>query len=248
MKSIFVYTNVAGVYEKRLYKPRRQSRDMRFICFSDNPALAPHGWEVRDAIRLPPGINRPDLVNRYHKMFSHRILPEAEFSIYMDANLQVVGELLPLVEQLERTGTVFGAARHPERASYLEEIDACLSSRKFKMGDADRIAAQKSYYLQVGVPQDFLLAAGILVRRHGSVELDDAMNLWWEQVINFTARDQISLPYVLWKSGLPTTTYDFNILRDNSFTSIHGHGQNPSVLQFVRRKLTRSLRALARVT
>jgi hypothetical protein len=245
MTEICVYTNVTGGYERRLYKPRAQSRDVRFICFSDNPALATNGWELRDAIR-PPGIARPDLVNRYHKLFAHRLLPEAACSIYIDANLQVTGDLVPLVDQLRRTNALLGAARHPERTSYLDEIDACLRNCKFKMDDEERVAAQKACYQQAGIPQAGLLAAGILVRRHGSAELDHAMTLWWNQIRAYTARDQISLPYVLWKTRLPHTVYDFNILRDNGYTSIHGHGQQPSPLQLVKRRLVRSLRSFAR--
>ena len=28
------------------------------------------------------------------------------------------------------------------------------------------------------------------------------MNLWWNQVNQYTMRDQISFPYIIWKSGM----------------------------------------------
>lgn len=243
MATICVYTNVAGSYESRLYAPRRQREGMRFICFSDHPKLSPNGWEIRKPAH-PPEIQRPDLVNRYHKFFAHDLFPEAEYSVYVDANLQITGDLGSLVRQLRSSGALLGAARHPERDSYGDEIEVCLRNRKFKGDDALRALAQKAHYDAAGLPRR-LLAAGLLVRQHGSSQLARAMELWWDQVRTYTARDQISLPYVLWKTGLPHTVYDFNILRDNPYTSIHGHGDSPSALRFVKRRLMRSLRSLS---
>jgi hypothetical protein len=242
MKSICVYTNVAGPYESRLYAPRRQSQGMRFFCFSDHTGLWSDGWEIRKPAH-PPEIQRPDLINRYHKFFAHKLFPEADYSIYVDANIQIIGDLGTLVDKLRSSGAILGAARHPERDSYGDEIGVCLRARKFRGDDALRALAQKSYYDAAGVPRG-LLAAGLLVRHHGSPQLDRAMELWWSQVSTYTARDQISLPYVLWKTALPHTVYDFNILRDNPYTTIHGHGDTPSTLRLIKRRLMRSLKRI----
>jgi hypothetical protein len=243
MTSICVYTNVVGTYESRLYAPRRQSQDMRFFCFSDHPTLSSEGWEILKPAH-PREIQRPDLINRYHKFFAHELFPEADYSIYVDANLQITGDLSALVAQLRSSGTLLGAARHPERYSYSDEVDVCLRTSKFRGDDALRALAQKENYDAAGVPRG-LLAAGLLVRKHGPLQLARAMELWWDQVCRYTARDQISLPFVLWNTALPYTEYDFNILKDNPYTSIHGHGDSPSALRLAKHRIMRSLRSLA---
>lgn len=224
MSSICVYTCVAGGYEKRLYPPVRQSRATSFVCFTDTPLQGTRGWQIRPPAS-PPEIQRPDLVNRYHKFFAHRLFPDAQHSIYLDANLHVIGDLAPLVAQLDEAAAGFGAARHAGRSSYLQEIERCLATQKFKGDDAVRAAAQRDAYLAEGLPGGVLAVGSMLLRRHACPQLDAAMALWWEQVTTYTARDQISLPYVLWKSQLPWLAFDFDVARPNHYTVPYRHGR-----------------------
>ncbi len=46
---------------------------------------------------------------------------------------------------------------------------------------------------------------------------------WWEQFQTFTKRDQLSLPYVLWQSSLPTKIWDWSFRTPNDFLEKYPH-------------------------
>ena len=43
------------------------------------------------------------------------------------------------------------------------------------------------------------------------------MELWWAQLEEFTKRDQLSLPYVLFRSGLAVKLWDWNYKYENPY-------------------------------
>jgi hypothetical protein len=218
-----IYTCVVGGYERRLYPPAAQSRDVRFICFTDSPLQDAAGWELRPLLS-PPAITRPDLISKYHKFFAAQLFPAARQSIWIDANIQIVGDLAPLLDQVAQDGAALGICRHPWSTSYRDEYALCRKQQRFVGDDATRAAAQIAEYQSLGVPEDAAFASGLLIRRHDDAALTAAMELWWQQVTRFTARDQISLPYVLWASGLRRTVFDLDLLRHTALTRYWRHG------------------------
>ena len=58
------------------------------------------------------------------KFFPHRILPEAEISIYVDANTLILADLTPLIEEFAASGADIGlCSRTASAASIAEEFD-----------------------------------------------------------------------------------------------------------------------------
>ena len=42
----------------------------------------------------------------------------------------------------------------------------------------------------------------VLLRRHNSPDVVQAMNAWWGELVAWSKRDQMSFNYVAWKEGL----------------------------------------------
>jgi hypothetical protein len=174
--------------------------------FTDRPGSA-SGWEVRP-LASPPRLTSGHDVNRYHKVFPHRVLT-ARYSVYQDGNIRYRGDVGALVDRLRETGAALGLFRHPEGRTLAEEPEACRRFRKFDAWDAARAAAQLDGYAAEGL--DLQQAIGtnyLLVRDHAHPGLALASSLWWSQLFEHTKRDQLSLPYVLWKTGLPWVFLD----------------------------------------
>ena len=49
------------------------------------------------------------------------------------------------------------------------------------------------------------------------------MDLWWEQMATYTKRDQLSLPYVLYKSDLRIKLWDWNYKFENPYFKRYLH-------------------------
>ena len=66
---------------------------------------------------------------------------------------------------------------------------------------------QVNLYKEAGFPEKFgMREFSVIVRKHNNAECIKLMEQWWEQVNQYTMRDQISFPYVLWKSGRTIST------------------------------------------
>lgn len=224
---IYIYSCVTGGYDT--CPPNVAARDSFDDCvlFADNISMQSSAWKL-SALRSPDTLIRGDLINRYHKFFAESLFPDADISIYIDGNIEVLQSLHPLVDQFASSNAVFGCLIHPQRKYLLDELRACKRLGKFKYDDEMRVDSQLSSYMQDGFPFDFpLYSAGVLFRRHGlSSALNEAMSMWWQQINQYTCRDQLSLPYVLWKSKLSYMAFDLDIF-ENPYFLRRPHSYNP---------------------
>jgi hypothetical protein len=65
-------------------------------------------------------------------------------------------------------------------------------------------------------------ASPVIVRRHHRPSVRAAMEAWWTEFQRHSARDQISLPYVIWRDSLNITLLDWD-LRVSPWFNYHGH-------------------------
>lgn len=217
-----IYTSVSRNYDV-VSSPLIVTAGLRYIAFVDPPISKVDGWEMKS---FPPAVSgyRPNMMNRYCKLFPHEILPDFDYSIYLDGNIRVIGDLSPLMNEFRNSGCAVGLFRHWQRKDLAEEIDACVRLGKFKENEKVLSEQQIQVYHNKGLPTDQpLMDNGILFRWHRHRELPAAMRLWWEQLRSFSGRDQLSLPYVVWKTGLPMKIWDWSFRVDNSFFEVYPH-------------------------
>ena len=95
------------------------------------------------------------------------------------------------------------------RTTIKEEAEAIILSEK---ADPLLVRKQLETYKNNGFQDNIgLFEAGILVRAHNDLWVIEAMEQWWHEIKTHTQRDQLSLPYVLWKTGL-----DFHVIKGNN--------------------------------
>jgi hypothetical protein len=166
--------------------------------------------------------------NRYAKFFPHRVLPEADCSIYLDANILVLGDLTPLIGEFLASGADIGLFPHRERSTLAEEFEFCRQVGKIPPSDVEKGLAQLRRYRDAGLPPDPTFTENaIIFRRHGNPALADAMELWWSELRSYTQRDQLSLPYVLFKSPLAVKIWDWNYKYRNPYFVRYLHRRGP---------------------
>lgn len=244
---IVIYTCIVDDYDEKIYEVVNQCCIDECFLFTDDVLTHPAGWHVKK-LAMPSSITRPDLINRYHKIFPHLLPFKADISIYIDGNIEVKKDIEPLIKKFLQSEKTFGCLRHPQRENILQEIDACRFLGKFKGDDKLRAPEQIKFYSDDGFPLDSRLqVATILLRRHDNLPLlHDAMSLWWDQINTYTARDQISLPYVLWKTQLPFMSFDLNIF-DNEYFERHLHRQKESLITRLKRTVRSEVRRFGRL-
>ena len=138
--------------------------------------------------------------NRYFKMLGINKFADYDYSIYVDANIEIYGDLRTITKYTKITSGV-AMFNHSSRGCIYKEAIACKIQKK---GDNSKIDKQLKEYEKAGMPRDFgMCECSIIVKDLRNDFSSKLMSLWWEDFINRRSyRDQISFPYIVWENGL----------------------------------------------
>lgn len=219
-----IYTVITGGYDGLIEQPQVKGYD--FVCFTDNTDLKSETWQIKP---LPEGLEGLTKAKQQRnvKILAHKYLPEYDFSIYIDGNVKIVGDINKFVkENCSKTKGYIFIGKHPSRDCIYEEAKACIYSNK---DDSHLMTDQVIAYHKEGMPLHYGLTQNcIILRYHNNDNCKRLMELWWNEVKEKSHRDQLSLYYCLWKdrqSGNNTdiTVLDKSIFHGDTFSWGVGH-------------------------
>jgi len=198
-----IYTCLVGDIDT-LEDPKEIMPGCEYLCFSDQPR-ATKVWKV---IPLLESFDDPRLTARYHKTIGASML-WCDLSIWQDAKVV-------FTKQLDISTTGISLMKHPVRNCLYTEGDAVIGFGKAYSGSVKKLTEK---YKNEGYPeQNGLYETSVLARR----QTDELNRLWWDE-IKTCIRDQISLPYVLWKLGIKCDILDVNPFSNAYFYIRHHH-------------------------
>lgn len=190
-KKIAIITSYTKGYDT-LKPPEVINEDYDYIVYTDDDQA--NGYGIFDIRPLPmPELDGPRAI-RYVKTHPHIFAKDYEVAIWVDTSIMIVKDLSPLVNSFIESGMAIGSTVHPERNSIYEEYIACLNLLK---GDSDEIKKQIDYYRSEGYKSDELSENGILMFLPNDKRTAVAMDEWWNQIMKFSTRDQLSFNYSL---------------------------------------------------
>jgi len=207
MKKLVIYTAVFGDKAK-LITPTFISREVDYLCFTDNPNLRSEIWNIKYQI---PISENPARSAKVYKILPQQYFPEYEYSIWVDSNVVIKSELLKLLKYLDR-GKTFAAFSHRESIPSIDCIycEANYLLKLIKEGQAtfnkDAIEKQIARLNKENYPEHTGLIAGmVLVRKHNDSSCIKIMENWWSEIENGSSRDELSFNYLAWKYNFPFT-------------------------------------------
>lgn len=173
---------------------------------------------------LPTDTGKARAATLWNRLQKIRLPPMTGlWSLYLDGSITPKVQVKPLVEGWLELHDM-ALLKHPHRTCAYDEIDACVTRKKISPEEGEKA---RSHLMLAGFPRNFgLWACGIIARRvHSNPIQIFAAPLWWE-LVEKVPRDQIWLPFVLWKLKQSTkriNTIDANIF-DNRWFSFRRHG------------------------
>ncbi|MDO4628505.1 MAG: DUF616 domain-containing protein [Planctomycetia bacterium] len=203
-----VYTCITNNYDDlhAIRAHRYIAPEWDYVCFTDNPEVIAQKtvgiWEVRPLVVTNLDYTRQ---NRYHKILPHRIFPEYDESIYIDANINI---LSPWVfERIKEMKTDFVLPQHALRTCIYQEMEEVRT-----LGWVDNTLAEEQLQAirKSGIPYNYGLSENrFLYRKHHKPQMVSMMEEWWQWLIQYTQRDQLSLMPILWRNTLQLEKYTF---------------------------------------
>ncbi len=201
--SFVIYTAIVNNYDYPRVVPSAFS-GVDFICFCDNDNRKNArrlGWTVRE---LPVSNRDLTRLSRDIKLRPHLYLEGWRHSLWIDANIQITPDAITEINDLIINDTLIATFQHPLRKNVAEEALECKRKAKDNPDAIDSIInfLEEQKYPITSKP---LFETGVLYRQHSNDSVKLCMDVWWEILNRFSKRDQLSLGYALWKSGVPVT-------------------------------------------
>lgn len=213
---IAVYTCITGKYDN-LIEPHIKPDNIDYFVVTSNEISSDSLWKKIDINNFEEIKDLPDnLKCRYIKLHPYRIFKEYKYSIYVDGNFEIYTDFSEHINRLSKIG--FSTFKHCQRKCVYEEIDACKLLHKANDSDIDKY---HNRLINADMPKNYgLIETGMLVRKHNDKRCVKIMEDWWNEINSYIHRDQLTLPYVLYKNNVQIdeiATLGNNIRQDYSF-------------------------------
>jgi hypothetical protein len=158
-------------------------------------------------------------INRWHKIHPHVLFPGYDESIYIDANIDVRTDIL---FDLILADDTIRIPIHNISCIYEEAINIIKSGKDRK----ECVEKMLDFLKKESFPKDYGLTENcIIYRKHNNKKVIAMMNMWWELIVKFSRRDQLSLSFVLWKFNISPYSITFPNVRHNDKNFIF-HGKH----------------------
>jgi hypothetical protein len=170
--------------------------DVEYIAFTNRTELKSDFWDIR-YVELKYKSSR--LTARYYKINSHKILPNHNYSIWLDSQCYFIHHPYTIIQNyLIKNEADISIHHHSDINNLVSE--AIAQSWVYKNDNPKIIMNQIIKYAEDGFP---LLGydhyeTGILLRNNNS-NVMKFNEMWWCEIENNSIRDQISAPFVVWK-------------------------------------------------
>lgn len=197
-KKILVYTCITGSYDEVPAIYLKESC-CDYVLVTNNKNLKSDEWKIFyvDDPELSKYNNMQ--INRYFKM-NPSYFKDYDYSIYVDGNIEIISTLSDLIKKVDnRYGIAFH--KHKDNECIYDESKLCIYLKK---GNKEKILELMDKYKAEGFPVKYgLPEANVIV-----TDLSNSIALkifedWWNKLNESgCGRDQLILPYVLWKNNI----------------------------------------------
>lgn len=194
-----IYTCIVGQYDD-LLQPLIIDQEFDFICFSNDIPYRNVGvWEIR---KIPYASSDFTRLSRYVKLMPHTVLKDYRYSIWIDANIQIVKhEFYTRINELIKDNILIAQVPHcqPFCDCIYEDMKMCLIKNKVFIFNVLR---QYKHLRNENFPHHYgLYENNLIIRKHNDNKVKQLSIEWWNEYCRYSKRDQFSLVYIYWKYG-----------------------------------------------
>ena len=192
MKKV-IYTAIFG-NKDTLKDPLYHNQDFDYICFTDDKELKSSIWNI---VYSEPISKDPVRSAKVFKVKPHQYLSEYDLSVWVDGNFLICSDVNDFLNNFGEQANILTFQHDQGRNCIYDESQVVI---EYDKDDPEIINKQMEKYRADGFPTNAgLTANSILTRRHNEQDVIDMMNMWWEEIEQFSRRDQLSFYYCKWK-------------------------------------------------
>lgn len=191
---IAVYTCVTGGYEPRQDEQHFGGADFYYFTDGNITSFCDNLWIEKKATNL---FSDPRRNARYHKLLSHEMFPDYDYTIWIDGSVILKIPAEDLIHELGFFDVM--TSFHPNRKTIQEEAEEC---KRLNLDYPGKIDDHVKRILDDGFPDDVGLAETKVVVRKNNEAVKRFNELWFYKLATGSLRDQLTFPYAAWKTKI----------------------------------------------
>lgn len=220
-KKYVIYTCITGNYDKLREDFIFDSKNFDYYCFTNSKNITSKRWNIIDISEVQTLLNLQDdnvRLARFIKTHPHLFFKQYEKSIWIDGNVLVIcNKLVENFISLLPSDQYLLVSEHPKLHSIYEEAELCKKLKK----DDDDIIDKEIQFIQDEKfeSNNNHVQTNIILRNHNDEHCKFLMEKWWEMILNYSRRDQLSFNYVFWKYNGKYITIPYYLFSINFFST-----------------------------
>lgn len=227
MNKICVYTCITGNYDN-LIEINNIEEGIDYICYTNNKEIKSKTWKVEY-------IKDDSLTNvqlaRKIKILGTPKLNKYDVVVWIDGRIYFEKSIKDFIkEYVDLKNYDLVGFKHFCRNSINNEMIANYEIEKIDITGLNKL---DKFYKKEKFPDNCgLIETTLLFRNFNNTKLNKAMQDWFNMILEYSYRDQLSFNYVEWKNKLKVKYLDINIW-DNEYFKFNLHRSEHVKISFI---------------
>jgi hypothetical protein len=192
-----IYSALFGCYDS--VKPFNKLEGFDYFLFTDI-LINNTNWTI---LEIPNFIKKFNISitkkQRFIKLHPHLFFEKYDLSIYIDTSYIILGDINAFLIRFLKPSFNIYVMEHPVRNCIYSEVKAVI---KYHKENKNISLSVGELYKKFNYPQkNGLSDNSLIIRRHNKKDCIYLMEKWWEQIKNYSKRDQLSFNYIVWKTA-----------------------------------------------
>lgn len=217
-----IYTAVVGGYDN-IQQPAVVAPGFDYILFTNDTQETRIGlWQVRS---IPYHNKENTRIARWVKTHPHELLPEYDYSLWMDSNVIVDDPAFwEIVNDKIDSGCPLASFDHNVRSCIYEEALVICSLRIDSLKNV--LPEMRHIHAEAYPRNNGLCETNVVLRRHHTPLIVAMDKDWWQMIDTYSKRDQLSFNYVVWKHAVPLELFLGPNTNSRNSPLVHCAGHN----------------------
>lgn len=191
---ICVYTCITGNYDN--LKEVKKEKGIDYYCFTNNKNIISNSWKI---IYIEDNSLSNVKLARKIKILGHEIINDYDILLWMDAAVEFKKKIKDFINFYLKDES-FVAFKHGSRDNINDE---CLECVKFDKETKQNVNRLLNFYHYENFDDSYgLIESTVFIKKPKDECVKKTMNLWFNMILKYSHRDQLSFNYCISKTGL----------------------------------------------
>lgn len=165
---------------------------------------------------------RPVMEAKRYKVLPHQFF-QNQYRIWIDANITYKESNDYAIARF-LNGKDLAIFKHPYRNTVWQEFETLQKDKRFKDKWLQKnLKEQMAFYKSQGLPDNTPLWECNFMISRNTESINRVFDAWWAEICRWQWRDQVSLPYVLWKYKVNMNTIEEGNIRNHKLFKYQDH-------------------------